>query len=123
MADGAGNVTTGLMSAQRWLKENRLLPSGFDRGTASRRVAVVGEATSDPDFGAGVDRVRYAVEVDPPDGPFTVRVELWFQPVAYRWAENLADYDTFETARFVRYYREMASGSALALAVTQAVVR
>jgi hypothetical protein len=123
MADGAGNVTTGLMSAQRWLKENRLLPSGFDRGTASRRVAVVGEATSDPDFGAGVDRVRYAVAVDPPDGPFTVRVELWFQPVAYRWAENLADYDTFETARFVRYYREMASGSALALAVTQAVVR
>lgn len=122
VADGEGEVTTGLMSAQRWLKENRLLPRGFDRGASSSRVAIVGEATSDPDFRAGVDRVRYAVEVDPADGPFTVRVELWFQPVAYRWAENLADYDTFETARFVRYYREMASGSALVVAVTQAVV-
>ena len=123
MADQTGRVTTGLMSAGEWLKENRLLPTGFDRTTTDGRVAVVGEARSDGDFDAGGDRVRYAVDVDPADGPFTVSVELWFQPVAYRWAENLADYGTFETDRFVRYYREMASASALVLASTQAVVQ
>ena len=123
MADGAGRVTTGLMTAERWLKENRLLPRGFDAARGGSRVAVRGSATEDPDFTAGGDRVRYAVPVDEAAGPHTVTAELWFQPIAYRWAENLAEYDTFETQRFVRYYREMAGASAIPLASTSAVVR
>jgi hypothetical protein len=116
MADGVGRVTTGLMTAQRWLKENRLLPRGFDAARGGGRVAVRGSATEDSDFEPGGDRIRYAVPVDPGAGPFTVRAELWFQPIAYRWAENLDGYETFETQRFVRYYREMAGGSAMPLA-------
>ena len=123
MADGGGDVTTGLLTAQRWLKENRLLPRGFDAARGGGRVAVRGAATQDPDFAAGGDRVRYDVPVDSGAGPFTVRAELWFQPIAYRWAENLAEYETFETQRFVRYYREMAPGSALPLAAASATVR
>jgi hypothetical protein len=120
MIDTDGAVTTGLMSAERWVKENRLLPRGFDAAEGGPRVAVRGDAASDPDFGAGGDRTRYSVAVDPATGPFTVEAELWFQPVAYRWAENLAEYDTFETNRFVRYYREMAAGSAIPLASASA---
>lgn len=116
MADGAGAVTTGLMSAERWVKDNRILPDGFDRARADARVSPAGLATDDPDFVPGSDAVRYNVAVDPAAGPFTVQAELWFQPIGYRWAENLASYDAAETRRFVRYYREMAGASALMLA-------
>jgi hypothetical protein len=123
MAARDGSVTTGLLSAEGWLKENRLLPRGFDAQAGGARVAVRGDAASDPDFVPGGDRTRYAVAVDPAAGPFTVEAEMWFQPIAYRWAENLSSYDTFETRRFARYYREMAAGSAIPLASATATAR
>ncbi len=116
MTDGAGRVTTGLASAEAWAKDNRLLPKGFDAGAAGERAAVLGAARSDDDFGPGGDRVRYSVEVGRYEGPFTVAARLRFQPIGYRWAENLAAYDAFETRRFLRYYREMAAGSAISVA-------
>ena len=116
MVDGGGAVTTGLMSAEGWVKDNRILPDGFDRARADARVQVAGIAAGDPDFAAGSDRVHYTVTVDPGAGPFTVEAELWFQPIGYRWAENLAAYDAPETRRFVRYYREMSHASALLIA-------
>lgn len=125
MVDREGRVTTGLMSAARWAKDNRLLPAGFRKApaTADARVAVVGAALEDPDFGAGTDRVRYSLPVDEDAGPFTVTAELWFQPIAFRWAESLDGYDTFETRRFVGYYRSMASGSAIEIGRASASVR
>jgi hypothetical protein len=116
MASGSGAVTTGLLQAERWVKENRLLPAGFDRQRAGPRIQIHGDATSDPDFVAGGDRTRYSIAVDPESGPFTVEAELWFQPIGYRWAENLAAYNAFETNRFVRYWRSMAAGSAIEIA-------
>ena len=121
MVDGDGAVTTGLMSAERWAKDNRILPDGFDPARADARVQVVGIAARDPDFTAGSDKVHYTVPVDAEAGPFTVEAELWFQPIGYRWAENLAGYDAPETRRFVRYYREMAGSSALLVARDEAV--
>lgn len=123
MVSAEGAVTTGLLSADRWIKENRLLPRGFDAQAAGPRAAVHGEATSDPDFVPGGDRTRYSVSVDPAAGPFMVRAELWFQPIGYRWAENLAGYDTFETNRFVGYYRAMAAASAIPLASVAAAAQ
>lgn len=123
MLDGDGRVTTGLMSAERWAKDNRLLPAGFERSDADPRVAVFGQATSDADFQPGLDRIRYVVDVDPARGPFTVVAELWFQPIAYRWAQNLAEYASMETQRFTRYYQSMSSSSALVLAADSTVVR
>jgi hypothetical protein len=122
MADGSGAVTTGLMSAEGLLKDNRLLPRGFDAARGGDRLRVRGPATGDGDFTAGGDRVRYSVAVEAASGPFTVTAELSFQPIAYRWAENLAGYDTFETRRFVRYYRAMAGGSAIPMASVSAGV-
>jgi hypothetical protein len=123
MADDSGAVTTGLMSAHRWVKENRLLPRGFGESAAvDGRVAVVGSATIDDDFAPGGDRVGYSVAMPDSPGPLTVTAELWFQPIAYRWALNLAGYDSMETDRFVRYYREMAARSAIVVASSQTVV-
>ena len=44
IGDAAGAVTTGLLSGTRYLKDNRLLPRGFDKATAHADIAVVGDA-------------------------------------------------------------------------------
>jgi hypothetical protein len=116
-------ATTGLMSAERWVKDNGLLPGGFDQNRADERVRVHGSAESDASFNAGGDGVRFRVGVSPSAGPFTVTAELWFQPISYRWAQNLAEYDSFETDRFVGYYESMAVGSALVVAQSSVIVR
>ncbi|MBE7452086.1 MAG: hypothetical protein HS111_25355 [Kofleriaceae bacterium] len=117
-----GAVTTGLLTAVTYLKDNRLLPAGFDKPTAPPEVAVQGAALADPDFGAGADRVRYAIGIGDATGPFTFEVELWYQPIGYRWADNLRAYDAFETRRFVTYYDAMAVESALRLVSARATV-
>jgi hypothetical protein len=122
MADPQGRATTGLLTAVRFLKDNRLLPDGFDRGLAGADAAVLGGAETDGDFTGGSDRVRYSIDVGGADGPFAVEARLWFQPIAFRWARNLADYDAPETRRFVGWYDEMAAASAVVLARAGAVV-
>ena len=116
MGTETGTVTTGLLSAVSYLKDNRILPRGFDKVTAPGDVAVQGGASSDADFGAGEDRVRYSVDVAGAPGPFIVDVELCYQSIAYRWAQNLRAYRTAETERFVTYYDQVASESAIVLA-------
>jgi hypothetical protein len=116
LADREGHVTTGLLSAVGYAKDNRLLPRGFDKATASEEVAVRGDAAQDMDFSGGGDRVRYAVAVGNAEGPFQVDVELWYQPVGYRWASNLRSYTAEEPQRFVRYFDSMAASSAVMLA-------
>jgi len=108
-------VTTGLLSAVSYLKDNRILPRGFDKRTAPGDVAVHGEAFADPDFGAGEDRVRYLIDVAGAPGPFVIEVQLWYQSIAYRWAENLRVYRAVEPQRFVSYYDQMAPESAIML--------
>jgi hypothetical protein len=116
MVDGSGAVTTGLMSAQRWVKDNRLLPEGFSANRDDPRVGVYGAAGPDASFRPGEDQVHYRLDVGPSVGALTVEAELWFQPIGYRWARNLAAYDAMETARFVRYYESMAASSAVVVA-------
>jgi hypothetical protein len=122
MVDGAGAITTGLLRAVRYLKDNRLLPRGFDKGTAAIDIAVRGDASTDDDFAAGGDRVRYIIETAGARGPFSVDVALKFQPIGYRWAENLKAYDAPETRRFVAYFRSMSASATAVIARAQAVV-
>lgn len=123
MGDPAGRVTTGLLSGARYLKDNRLLPRGFNKAGATADVAVHGEAASDADFAAGRDRVRYVVNAAPSSGELTVTATLWFQPIGFRWADNLRGYDSTETNRFVRYYQSMSAQSALAIATASLTMR
>ncbi len=111
-----GIPTTGLLTALRYVKDNRLLPHGFDKRTADTDVAVHGDANEDADFLGGGDRIRYSVPVGSAQGPFQVQAKLWYQPIAYRWAMNLKKYDAMEPRRFVGYYEAMASGSGVVLA-------
>jgi hypothetical protein len=116
LGDQKGQVTTGLLQAVSYLKDNRLLPKGFDKATADGDVAVHGDALKDPDFAAGGSRVRYKVATAGAQGPFEITVELRFQPIGYRWAHNLGKYSAAEPQRLVRYYEDAAEASALTLA-------
>jgi hypothetical protein len=116
MGDADGRPTTGLLSAVRFLKDNRLLPAGFDKRAVSDDIAVVGTALTDSDFSGGCDRVRYLVDVTGREGPFRIEVELRYQPIAFRWAENLKQYDAVEARRFAKYYESMSHASSAILA-------
>jgi hypothetical protein len=123
MKDRHGAVTTGLLSGVAYIKDNRLLPRGFDKRTARPDIAVVGDALHDPAFEAGVDRVRYMVDVARAEPPYRIEAELWYQPIGYRWAHNLRLQPAEETNRFVSYFESMAASSAFVLARGAAVVR
>ena len=122
MGDASGRPTTGLLTAVRYLKDNRLVPRGFDKSIADPRIAVIGSAAQDADFGDSGDRVRYAIDVDEAAGPFQIDAELRFQVIGFRWAENLKEYKSEETNRFVGYYESMASSSSEVLVARRQVV-
>jgi hypothetical protein len=109
MRDSEGGVTTALLRGAGYLKDNRLLPSGFDKGTALEDIAVRGQAVEDADFLGNGDRVPYTVELGSAEGPFTVTVELLYQSVGYRWAENLRRHEAPETDRFLGYYEAVSN--------------
>ena len=50
LGDRVGAPTTGLLTATQYLKDNRLLPRGFDKATADKEIGVYGEAARDADF-------------------------------------------------------------------------
>jgi hypothetical protein len=115
MAGADGGLTTGLLTAVRYVKDNRLLPHGFDKRTANPDIAVLGEALTDANFTGAGDRVRYSVAVPSGDGPFAVEADLMYQPIGYRWANNLKKYDAAEPRRFNGYFDAMGPATAASL--------
>lgn len=115
IADASGRVTTSLLKAASYLKDNRLLPRGFDKTTAEDAVKVRGGAEADRSFAAGGDEIRFSVSVAPEIQTVRVRARLMFQTIGFRWVRNLSPYESFETQRFVGYYDAEASTSAVVL--------
>ena len=120
LGDIDGGVTTALLRGVRYVKDNRILPRGFDKRTADPDVGVFGRAADDPDFEAGGDRISYRVPVGRADRLATIRVALSYQSIGFRWAENLRPYASPETDRFIRYYAESIADGTLELAVAEA---
>jgi hypothetical protein len=120
LKDSSGKVTTGLLYAVGYLKDSRLLPKGFDKATAEKDVAVVGDAADDPAFNDKGSQVRYLLSTGNAAGPFKVEAELWYQPIGFRWAHNLQAYKASEPQRMVKYYEEASQKSAVMLAKAEA---
>ncbi len=112
---------TSLLSELRFIKDNRLLPLGFGKQTAHEYIAVRGNAGANGDFTGGGDRIRYSMPVNSARDPYRVDVELRYQPISYRWANNLRPYDSMETQRFTRYYWAMGPASAVRLASARTI--
>jgi hypothetical protein len=123
LKDSNGKVTTGLLHAVGYLKDSRLLPSGFDKATAEPDIAVHGGAADDPAFNDKGSLVRYVVSTSSAAGPFKVEAELWYQPIGFRWAHNLAPYKAAEPQRMVGYYEQASTKSATVLARAEETIR
>lgn len=89
-----GSRTQSLLDADRFLKDNRLLPKGFFKAEALDNPATVasfgtfGAALDDDDFDAGFDTVGYRIAV-PRGASYRVLVELRYQPLAYGHLQEL----------------------------------
>jgi hypothetical protein len=83
---------------------------------------VIGLDRDHRDFTDEEHCVRYSVDIAGRESPFRIDVELRFQPISFRWAQNLRAYDADETRRFVTWFEAMSSGSSVVLARSTASV-
>jgi len=122
MADPADNITTGLLTAVRFIKDNRILPDGFNKETADEWIEVHGNAYQDDNFIGGRDHITYRINMEEANMPLQVTAELWYQPIGFRWAQNLTSYEADETNKFVSYYNSMSDESAVILDQISSIV-
>jgi len=107
LQDVDNEVTTTLLRSAGYLKDNRLLPLGYDVGVVHEDIDVRGIAAQDTNFLGGSDKVRYVVDVSGVEMPLTVEVELLYQSIGYRWAQNLDKNSAPEPDRFREYYHSV----------------
>lgn len=88
MGNNLGEVTYTLLRGMTYLKDNRILPNGFNKATAPTDVAVAGSALNDANFTGGGDQVTYQIAGLTAD-TYSVEVELIYQTVAYAFAQDL----------------------------------
>jgi hypothetical protein len=104
MGDNEGQVTYTLLRGAIYLKDNRLLPAGADKAGLPADIGVYGAARDDPSFVGGSDLVTYQVDVAGVTGPFTFSAELLYEPLSYRFVQDLLADGTPLTERFAGYY-------------------
>ena len=117
-----GGVTYTLLRAYSYAKDNRLLPAGFDRVSASDDIAVYGLSSTDPNFVGGSDQVIYEIDVAGAKGRLTITVELLFQTLSYPFVADLATTKTDLVTRFMGMY-DPADNVPVVLDRTQISVR
>ncbi|MEQ1569260.1 MAG: hypothetical protein ABMA64_26725, partial [Myxococcota bacterium] len=98
LADSDGQPTWALTRAAGWVKDDRLLPIGFDPSTPqAAAVPPVGTA-ADADFAPGTDTAHLDLDLAGAVGPLTLTTTLVYQPLSARWAAELAAAGTAEAA-------------------------
>jgi hypothetical protein len=97
-------VTTTLLRAASYIKDNRLLPAGFQANSQIPALSPAGEAAGDSNFTGGSDRISLQIDVSQWQGPFTLDVNLLYQAIGYRWAENLILEPGAEVNQFAGFY-------------------
>ena len=106
MSSLEGEVTYTLLEAASYVKDNRITPLGFDKGSAGEAFAVHGLAAVDEDFVGGSDDVTYQINTQGHSGPFNVTVELLYQSIAYPFIRDIQQYDTPFVAEFLGFYQQ-----------------
>jgi hypothetical protein len=104
--DGRGRLTTSLLRAAGYLKDNRILPCGFASKLPGIEPAGVG---GDPDFLPGSDSVNYEIDTQGRQGPFRVTVEARFESIKPNHVSALATLDHPDAGAFIRLRRNHAA--------------
>ena len=107
MQDTRGDVTFTLLRGASYIKDNRILPRGADKGSLPADIAVRGDAEHDADFRAGEDTVHYRVKALPA-GRYRVGAALLYQTVSARFARDLFSTQGTAIAWFQQAYSAAA---------------
>ena len=100
MGNNLGEVTYTLLRGKEYLKDNRILPTGFNKASVPSDVRVVGAALSDTNFIGGSDQISYQIG-GLPTGNYTIKAELIYQTLSHAFAEDLfSDTTTPEVVDF-----------------------
>lgn len=89
-----GDRTASLLNGNHYLKDNRILPKGYDKAAVAAdpnrlpSFGTFGAAENDDDFVGGSDAVTYKARV-PAGSDYQVLVELRYQPLAYGHLQEL----------------------------------
>jgi len=114
MQNSDNEVTYTLLRAASYVKDNRLLPKGFDKATAPSDIAVVGNAkTIDANFIGGSDTITYDINTSNfATNLARVEVELLDQTLSYPFAQDLFK-DVSESKSFKSMFEASQMKSAL----------
>ncbi|MCF8055987.1 MAG: cytochrome c family protein [Desulfocapsa sp.] len=105
MKNTDNEVTYTLLRGAGYLKDNRLLPKGFEQQNINPDIAVYGKALEDNNFTGGSDTVNYVIPLNSAVGPFTVSAELLYSAVSLAFMNDLAhDNSIKEVKQFSKFY-------------------
>lgn len=104
MQNTDGEVTYTLLRAASYIKDNRILPRGFDKNTADAVIAPDTRAMKDENFVGGSDQITYQIDVAGHTGPFEITVELLYQSLSYQSIQDIRRTATPSVTEFVSYY-------------------
>jgi hypothetical protein len=119
MGNTDGKVTYNLLRGASYLKDNRLLPTGFNKATAPSDAGVYGDAMSDANFTGGSDQVTYQISLSG-KGPYTVTARLLYQTLSYQFSKTFKGNDVLVTT-FLSYYNSADKTPNLVSSVTKSV--
>ena len=89
MADVNDQATYTLLRGAYYLKDNRLLPKGFEKATAVDDIRVSGAAMADVNFIGGSDRVTYRIDTSGYEGELTIEAVLNYQAISYPFYNDM----------------------------------
>ena len=105
MQNSNNEVTYTLLRAASYVKDNRILPRGFNKATAPSDIAVQGEARNDVNFVGGGDTISYNIDTTNfTSTPARVEVALRYQTLSYPFAQDLFSEETDESMSFEGMY-------------------
>ena len=107
MADRSGAPTFLLLRGEGYVKDNRLLPRGWDdQHPNAAATRPQGQAAADVNFTGGGDLVRFELDAPAAAGPYRVEASVHYQPLGARAAAELLRHETPEVAAFRHYYAQ-----------------
>ena len=107
--DITGSFTSILERAHQALKDNRLVPQGFNlNDPVYDTTQIIGAALQDPDFnrmqngtqGTGADVLHYAIANNGYTGFLTVTAQVWYQSLPPKWMMPMFEWSAPEIDSF-----------------------
>lgn len=117
MGNNNDEVTYTLLRGATYLKDNRLLPNGFNKLTAHEDVAVAGIAYNDNNFIGGSDQISYRIS-NLTDANYTVKTELVYQTIAYGFVRDLFTDNSAEVNDFKKMYNDSSNKTSVLTSLT-----